>query len=249
MGENRWRDEDDWPLARARPTPWYLRAGGGLSEEPPGDEEPDRYVYDPNDPAPTIGGPTSLPPRLMKANAGPLDQSKLEDRPDVLVYTSPPLERPLEVTGPLTATIHAATDATDTDFVVKLAEVWPDGRSLILGRGHPPRPLPGRLRPDAARRAGRGARIHDRPRRDLERLRCRQPDPGARHEQLVPALRPQPELGQRLRHRRPPPTCDPHARPSSTTADGPRTSSCPSCLVRRHEILAGRIAKGRRRLT
>jgi uncharacterized protein len=135
MGDNRWRDEDDWPLARARPAPWYLRGGGGLSEEPPGDEEPDRYLYDPNDPAPTIGGATSLPPKLMQANAGPLDQSKLEHRADVLVYTSEPLARPLEITGPLTATIHAATDATDTDFVVKLAEVRPDGRSLLLAEG------------------------------------------------------------------------------------------------------------------
>jgi putative CocE/NonD family hydrolase len=135
MGDNRWRDEDDWPLARARPAPWYLRAGGGLSEEPPVDEEPDRYLYDPSDPAPTIGGATSLPPKLMQANAGPLDQSGLESRADVLVYTSEPLDRPLEITGPLTATLHAATDATDTDFVVKLTEVWPDGRSILLAEG------------------------------------------------------------------------------------------------------------------
>jgi hypothetical protein len=71
----------------------------------------------------------------MKANAGPLDQRRLEERPDVLVYTSDPLERPLEITGPLAATLHAATDAPDTDFVVKLTEVWPDGRSLILAEG------------------------------------------------------------------------------------------------------------------
>ena len=135
MGANRWRDEDDWPLARARPTAWHLRADGGLAEEPPGDEAPDRYVYDPRDPAPTVGGPTSLPPRLMTANVGPLDQTKLEQRADVLVYTSGPLARPLEVTGPLTAVLYAATDALDTDFVVKLTEVWPDGRSLLLAEG------------------------------------------------------------------------------------------------------------------
>ena len=135
MGENRWRDEDDWPLARAKPTPWYLREDGRLTEARPAEEPPDRYVYDPHDPAPTIGGATSLPPKLMKANAGPLDQRRLEERPDVLVYTSDPLERPLETTGPLQATLHAATDASDTDFVVKLTEVWPDGRSLILAEG------------------------------------------------------------------------------------------------------------------
>jgi uncharacterized protein len=135
MGENRWRDEDDWPLARAKPTPWYLREDGRLTEAPPAEEPPDRYVYDPRDPAPTIGGATSLPPKLMKANAGPLEQRRLEAREDVLVYTSDPLERPLEITGPLQATLHAATDVPDTDFVVKLTEVWPDGRSLILAEG------------------------------------------------------------------------------------------------------------------
>jgi len=135
MGANRWRDEDDWPLARARPTAWYLHADGGLSAEPPRDESPDTFVYDPDDPAPTIGGATSLPPKLMKANAGPLDQRALEERADVLVYTSEPLPRPLEVTGPLLATVYAATDAPDTDFVVKLTEVWPDGRSLLLTEG------------------------------------------------------------------------------------------------------------------
>ena len=135
MGENRWRDEDDWPLARAMQTPWYLRQDGRFTEEPPGQEPPDRYVYDPHDPAPTIGGATSLPPKLMRANAGPLDQRRLQERSDVLVYTSDPLDRPLEITGPLAATLHAATDAPDTDFVVKLTEVWPDGRSLILAEG------------------------------------------------------------------------------------------------------------------
>jgi putative CocE/NonD family hydrolase len=135
MGENRWRAEDDWPLARAHATPWYLRSGGRLAEEGPGDEPADSYVYDPRDPVPTIGGPTSLPPRMMKANAGPLDQGKLDGRADLLVYTSDPLERPLEVTGPLTATLHAATDGADSDFVVKLIDLHPDGRALILAEG------------------------------------------------------------------------------------------------------------------
>ncbi len=135
MGDNRWRVEEDWPLARARSTPWYLRRGAVLSQEPPGDEEPDSYTYDPNDPAPTIGGPTSLPPRLMKANAGPLDQKRLEERADVLVYTSATLDRPVEVTGPLQVVLHAATTAADTDFVAKLCDVWPDGTSRILAEG------------------------------------------------------------------------------------------------------------------
>jgi uncharacterized protein len=135
MGENRWRDEDDWPPPGIRPTPWYLRAGGGLSPEGPGDEPPDSYVYDPADPSPTVGGPTSLPALFLRTNSGPLDQRKVEERPDVLVYTSPPLERPLEVTGPLTVVVHAATDAPDTDFVAKLCDVDPEGVSRILAEG------------------------------------------------------------------------------------------------------------------
>ncbi len=135
MGENRWRDEDDWPLARARPTPWYLRANGILAAEPPGDEPPDAYVHDPNDPAPTVGGPTSLPAKMMRLNSGPLDQRRIEERADTLVYTTQPLDRTLEVTGPLSVTLHAATSAPDTDFVAKLTDVWPDGTSRILAEG------------------------------------------------------------------------------------------------------------------
>jgi putative CocE/NonD family hydrolase len=130
---NRWRDEDDWPLARARPTPWYLGAGGTLGPEPPAAaEEPDDYVYDPSDPCPTRGG-TLLLPRTHPA--GPVDQSPLLDRRDVLVYTSEPLERDLEVTGPVAAVLYAATSARDTDWVVKLCDVRPDGRTLNVCDG------------------------------------------------------------------------------------------------------------------
>jgi uncharacterized protein len=135
MGENSWRDEQEWPLARARDERYFLRAGGVLSAEPPGGEPPDEYVYDPHDPAPTVGGPTSLPASFMRTNSGPLDQRKVEERDDVLVYTSDPLERPLEVTGHLTVVLHAATSAPDTDFVAKLCDVSPDGFSRILAEG------------------------------------------------------------------------------------------------------------------
>lgn len=135
MGENRWRDEEEWPLPRARQAAWFLRAGGLLSPEGPGEEPPDELLYDPRDPAPTIGGPTSLPARLMRTNAGPLDQRRVEERADVLVYTSPPLERPLEATGPLRVVLHAATDAQDADWVAKLSDVDPDGVSRILAEG------------------------------------------------------------------------------------------------------------------
>lgn len=142
MGENAWRDEHEWPLARARAERWFLRSagdaagnGGELSPEAPTGEPEDEYVYDPRDPAPTIGGPTSLPGRMMRPSAGPLDQGPLERRPDVLVYSSRPLERPLEVTGPLELVLHAASSAPDTDFVAKLCDVDPEGRSRILAEG------------------------------------------------------------------------------------------------------------------
>jgi len=135
MGENRWRDEHDWPLSRAREQCWFLRSDGVLSTEAPGDEKPDAYVYDPADPAPTIGGPTSLPARFLRTNSGPLDQRPLEERPDVLVYSSAPLAEPLEVTGPLSLVLHAASSAPDTDFVAKLCDVAPDGFSRILAEG------------------------------------------------------------------------------------------------------------------
>src|SRR5262249_33461168 len=101
----------------------------------PGPEPPDTFVYDPADPAPTVGGPVSLPGPMTRPNAGPLDQRRVEERADVLVYTSEPLERPLEVVGPLAVMLHGATTATDTDFVAKLCDVWPDGTSRILAEG------------------------------------------------------------------------------------------------------------------
>jgi uncharacterized protein len=136
MGENRWRDEPEWPLARIQVERWYLHAEGGLSPEAPSpDAEPDEFDYDPRDPAPTIGGPTSLPGRFLRTNAGPLDQRPLMERSDVLVYTSKPLDRPLEVTGPLELVLHAATSALDTDWIGKLCDVDPDGTSRILAEG------------------------------------------------------------------------------------------------------------------
>ena len=135
MGENRWRDEEDWPLARARAEPWFLREGGALAPHGPGQEAPDEFVYDPSDPAPTVGGPTSLPAPMFRTNAGPLDQRAVEARADVLVYTSEPLREPLEVTGPLGVVLYAATTASDTDFVAKLSDVAPDGFSRILAEG------------------------------------------------------------------------------------------------------------------
>jgi len=135
MGENRWRDEEEWPLKRTQYTPWYLHADGLLSPLAPAAEPADTYVYDPLDPAPTLGGPASLPALLFASSFGPTDQQRLEKRPDVLVYTSARLEQPIEVTGPLVVTLFAATSAPDTDFVAKLTDVDADGASRILAEG------------------------------------------------------------------------------------------------------------------
>jgi putative CocE/NonD family hydrolase len=138
MGENRWRDEHEWPLARTRYTPYYLRSGGRadtaagdgtLDPRAPGEEPPDHFVYDPDDPVPTRGGNT-----LILA-MGVADQRPVEARPDVLVYTSAVLMEPLEVTGPITVTLHAASSAPDTDFTAKLVDVRPDGYAQNLADG------------------------------------------------------------------------------------------------------------------
>ena len=124
VGDNVWRDEQEWPLARAQSTPFYLHSGATLSAEPPGDEAPDQYTYDPADPTPTYGGNLLM---HVLYGPGPRDQRAIEARPDVLSYTSAPLVRDLEVTGPLSVRLWAASDAPDTDFVARLVDVHPNG--------------------------------------------------------------------------------------------------------------------------
>ena len=138
MGENRWRAENEWPLARTHYTRYYLHAdspantrhgAGILSTAPPGDEPADTFVYDPDDPAPTRRGSTLIIPQGVE------DQREVEDRPDVLVYTSPPLERDLELTGPIAVHLFAGSTAVDTDFTAKLVDVRPDGYAHNLQDG------------------------------------------------------------------------------------------------------------------
>ena len=140
MGLNEWRDEREWPLARTRYLNYYLRAGRGLSPEPPSaDEAPDRYTYNPEHPVPTLGGNHSIgpynPALYDLAKPGPYDQRSVEARDDVLVYTSDVLEHDLEVTGPVVLKLYAASSARDTDFVAKLTDVHPDGRSMNITEG------------------------------------------------------------------------------------------------------------------
>jgi putative CocE/NonD family hydrolase len=132
MGANVWRDEHEWPLARARETPFYLHSNGELGAEAPDLETPDRYTYDPANPVPTHGGALLMAPEFL---AGPVDQRAIEARPDVLTYTTAPLERDTEVTGPVRVQLWACSSAPDTDFVARLVDVYPDGRAYNLTDG------------------------------------------------------------------------------------------------------------------
>jgi len=132
MGENAWRDEHEWPLARTQYTPFYLHSEFGLSTEQPGDEASDQYIYDPASPTPTLGGATLMHPLF---GLGAKDQRTIEGREDVLVYTSEPLSEDLEVTGPAIVKLWACSDAKDTDFVARLIDVHPDGFARHLTDG------------------------------------------------------------------------------------------------------------------
>jgi uncharacterized protein len=133
QGLNRWRDEPAWPLARAKPTKFYLRAERGLSRQAPGaTESADAYSYDPADPCPTCGGSLLMPATYRR---GPVEQGPILSRPDVLAYTGPLLEKDLEVTGPVKFRLFAASSARDTDWIVRLCDVHPDGRTFHVTDG------------------------------------------------------------------------------------------------------------------
>ena len=132
MGRNRWRDVDSWPVPGTRYVKWHMRGGtsgsarslndGRLTETAPEmDESPDSYVYDPRDPVRGKGGNT------LGLAGGPYDQRAVEER--CLTYTSEPMERDMEVTGPVRCVVHGLSSAKDTDWVVRLCDVSPDGFS------------------------------------------------------------------------------------------------------------------------
>lgn len=142
MGKNSWREEDDWPLARAQNTRYYLRSGGhangsdgdgALSASAPEAEPPDQFLYDPADPVRTRGGPLCCDDELLPS--GPLDQRPVEARHDVLVYTTTAFTDALEVTGPVSLDLFARSSAVDTDFTAKLVDVWPNGFAQNLTEG------------------------------------------------------------------------------------------------------------------
>ena len=143
MGKNQWRGENEWPLARTKFTKYYLHSGGhanggsgtgALSIEAPHKEPADQFTYDPGNPAPTIGGAICCTPDPKNPD-GPLDQREVEQRPDVLVYSTPVLERGVEITGPLEAVLYVSSSAKDTDFTAKLVDVHPDGSAYNVQEG------------------------------------------------------------------------------------------------------------------
>lgn len=162
MGESRWRGENEWPLERTVFTSYYLHSGGKansltgdglLDTSAPKEEKPDEFTYDGDDPVPTVGGNN-----LVGAAAGPYDQTKVEERQDVLVYSTAPLEQDMEVTGPVKMILYAASSARDTDFTAKLVDVHPDGKAynlcdgIIRSRYRNGMEKPALLEPDKAER-------------------------------------------------------------------------------------------------
>ena len=234
-GENVWHDEWEWPLARTEWTSWYLHSGGHaktsdgdgvLGAGAPADQPADTFVYDPRDPVPTRGG------RLLGvggAAAGAFDQRDVETRDDVLVYTTPPLDSPLEITGPVTVELWASTSAPDTDFTAKLVEVHADGRvinlcdGIVRARAFVPTPL-----------VAGAASLHHRIAGDQRADRSGQPGPARDLVEQLPALRAQFQLREADRHRH---RCRcPHRRPNRLPrpdppqpGDPPGNSSLTDC--------------------
>jgi putative CocE/NonD family hydrolase len=128
----RWRAEQQWPLPATVPTTFYLHRGGELSENAPrGDSPPRVYEYDPRNPVPSLGGTiTSGQPVMV---GGAFDQRELDQRADVLMFQSAPLERDVEVTGAIEAELWIASNCPDTDFTIKLIDVYPPNEDYPQG--------------------------------------------------------------------------------------------------------------------
>jgi len=141
MGVNKWRGETDWPIPGTQYRELYLNSGGSsnsvrgdgsLSFTKPVKSSAVTYRYDPLNPVPTTGGNNCCG---TPTTAGPYDQRPLERREDVLVYTSEYLQEPLTIAGPVKMILHAATDGPDTDWMIKLTDVYPDGYSMPISEG------------------------------------------------------------------------------------------------------------------
>ena len=128
-GQGAWRDFAEWPPPGAREERWHLAAGGLLAPALPAASEPDRYRYDPENPTPSVAGPT------LNASSGTADNRALESRSDVLTYTSSPLDRGLDVIGPIAVDLHVRSSLAHTDFFARLCDVEPSGKSINVCDG------------------------------------------------------------------------------------------------------------------
>lgn len=139
MGENRWHTADQWPPRGAEGMTFYLSSGGKantlngdgvLTMKPPARDTPDNFTYDPMNPVMSHGGNVCCQANAL--SGGSLDQREVEQRPDVLVYTTEPFAEGVEVTGPMTFTVYLSSDRKDTDVTVKVMDVYPDGKAYNL---------------------------------------------------------------------------------------------------------------------
>jgi putative CocE/NonD family hydrolase len=139
MGINKWQSSETWPPQGARPMTFYLSSGGRanassgdgvLGPAPPAADRPDAFVYDPRNPVTSYGGNVCCTGNAIQA--GSFDQQRMETRPDILVYTSEPFKEGVELSGPITPTLYVSSDARDTDFTLKVLDVYPDGRAYNL---------------------------------------------------------------------------------------------------------------------
>src|SRR5262249_28414550 len=139
MGINKWQSSDTWPPAGAQPLKFYLAGNGKantlsgdglLVEESPATDSPDKFDYDPMNPVPSYGGNVCCTGNAVQGGA--FDQRKMEERPDILVYSTEPLKEGIEVSGSIEVTLYVSSDVKDTDFTVKLIDVYPDGRAYNL---------------------------------------------------------------------------------------------------------------------
>ncbi len=139
MGTNKWQTSDTWPPTGAQPVTWFLSSAGkantlngdgALTPAALKADNPDSFTYDPMNPVPSYGGNVCCEGNAVKGGA--LDQRKMEARPDILVYTSEPLKEGIEVSGPIGVTLYVSSDVKDTDFTVKVLDVYPDGTAYNL---------------------------------------------------------------------------------------------------------------------
>jgi uncharacterized protein len=139
MGLNKWQKSETWPPQGAKPMTFFLssagkantlKGDGALATSAPASDAPDTFPYDPMNPVPSYGGNVCCTGNAVAGGA--FDQRKMEERPDILVYTSEPLKQPMELSGPIDATLYVSSDVKDTDVTIKLIDVSPDGPAYNL---------------------------------------------------------------------------------------------------------------------